>query len=298
MKKQVLLFILCSVLLASCVSKKQFLAEESAKKRALTLVSQLRKEKADLEKKLRELQSDTTNLGKEVREMTAKNEETKNDLETERKKYRALLESSKMTNDELKSKLNKKEAELLEKEKALAEREKIVQDLRDAIAKKEKITQGLLDKVTKALKGFNSDELNVERKNGKIYVSLAEKLLFKSGRVDVEDKGKSALQKLAEVLNKNTDIDVQIEGHTDNVPIKTSRFSDNWDLSVIRATSIVRILIKDYNVDPKRVIPAGRSEYFPISDNDSVEGKAKNRRVEIILSPNLDELMKLLESQG
>ncbi|MGB0524919.1 MAG: OmpA family protein [Flammeovirgaceae bacterium] len=298
MKKHQLLLVAVGILLASCVSKKDFLAEQKAKQRAQTEMAKLRKANSELQQQLKALQSDTTQLGQNVRELTAKNDNTSNDLNEARKRYQSLLESSKLSNDELKAKLNKKEAELLEKEKALAEREKVVQDLRDAISKKEQVTQGLLDKVNKALIGFASDELKVERKGGKIYVSLAEKLLFKSGSADVESKGKSALQKLAEVLNKNTDIDIQIEGHTDNVPIKTAKFQDNWDLSVIRATSIVRVLTWQYKVDAKRVIPAGRSSHFPIAPNDTAEGKAKNRRVEIILSPNLDELMKLLEAQG
>jgi len=298
MRRQYFLYVFFSLFMVSCVSKKQFLAEEKAKQRAQTELTKLRKEKTDLERILKSLQSDTTDLGNSFRTTIAERDEAKEDLKNARKQYKSLLESSKMNSDELKTKLNKKEAELLEKEKALAEREKVVKELKDAIAKKEMVTQGLLDKVNKALKGFNSDELQVERRGGKIYVSLAEKLLFKSGSADVEAKGKTALDKIAEVLNKNTDIDIQIEGHTDNVPIRTARFKDNWDLSVIRATSIVRILTEDYKVDPKRVIPAGRSAFFPIEPNTSTEGKAKNRRVEIILSPNLDELMKLLEVQG
>lgn len=297
MKKHLLLLLTLGALLAGCVSKKQFLAEEKAKKRAQAELIKLRKQNGDLSRTLKDLGADTTKLGQAIRELEAKNDDTRNDLVDARKRYQSLLESSKLNNDELKAKLNKKEAELLEKEKALADREKVVKDLRDAISKKEQVTQNLLNKVTKALIGFDSDELKVERKGGKIYVSLAEKLLFKSGRTDIEEKGKSALKKLAEVLNKNTDIDVQIEGHTDNVPIKTARFQDNWDLSVVRATSIVRILTQSYEVDARRVIPAGRGDQFPVEDNSTADGRAKNRRVEIILSPNLDELMKLLEAQ-
>jgi chemotaxis protein MotB len=126
-----------------------------------------------------------------------------------------------------------------------------------------------------------------------VYVSLAEKLLFPSGSTEVNPKGKQALQKVADVLKKNPDIGITIEGHTDNVPISTSCMKDNWDLSVLRATSITRI-ITDAGVDPKQIIASGRGEYFPVASNSTSDGKAKNRRSEIILTPNLAELAKLL----
>ena len=142
---------------------------------------------------------------------------------------------------------------------------------------------------------YKTDELSVYVKDGNVYVSLAEKLLFKSGSDVVDPKGKEALKTLAQVLNSTKDITVMIEGHTDNVPIKTNKFKDNWDLSVARATSIVRILTNDYKIVPTRLTASGKSEFFPKADNDTAEGRASNRRTEIILSPKLDELMKLLK---
>jgi chemotaxis protein MotB len=124
---------------------------------------------------------------------------------------------------------------------------------------------------------------------------MSDKLLFQSGSSAVENKGKDALKLLAGVLDKNPDIDILVEGHTDNVPIKTSVYKDNWDLSVARATSIVRILTNDYKIAPTRMTASGKGEYFPKVDNETPEGRAKNRRTEIILSPKLDELMKLLK---
>ena len=123
---------------------------------------------------------------------------------------------------------------------------------------------------------------------------MSDKLLFKSGSSTVEEKGRDALSLLGGVLNKNTDIDILVEGHTDNVPIKTAIYKDNWDLSVARATSIVRILTSDYKVVPTRMTASGKGEYFPRASNDTTEGRARNRRTEIILSPKLDELMQLL----
>jgi chemotaxis protein MotB len=125
-------------------------------------------------------------------------------------------------------------------------------------------------------------------------VSVDEKLLFQSGKVDVDPNGKKALLKLCETLKNNDDFDIMIEGHTDNVPIKTARFEDNWDLSVLRATAITRIMTKEGKIDSKKIIPAGRGEYFPVDAADTKEARAKNRRIEIILSPSLKEIMSIL----
>jgi len=146
------------------------------------------------------------------------------------------------------------------------------------------------------LLGFNSDELSVEVKNGKVYVSMSDKLLFKSGSAAVEAKGKEAIKLLAGVLEKNQDIDILIEGHTDNVPIKTAVYRDNWDLSVARATSIVRILTDEYKIIPTRLTASGKGEFWPRATNETPEGRASNRRTEIILSPKLDEIMQLLKT--
>jgi len=145
------------------------------------------------------------------------------------------------------------------------------------------------------LMNYKTDELSVYTKDGNVYVSLAEKLLFKSGSDVVDPKGKEALKTLAQVLNTTKDITVMIEGHTDNVPIKTSKFKDNWDLSTARATSIVRILTKDDGFDSNRITASGRSQFHPIQANETAEGRAGNRRTEVILSPDLKELYKLLE---
>ena len=156
----------------------------------------------------------------------------------------------------------------------------------------------LLGSVKDALLGFSSDELTVREEDGKVYVAMSDKLLFESGKAVVNEQGREALGKLAGVLNKQTDIDVYIEGHTDNVPIHTAVFQDNWDLSVIRATSVVRILTETYGVNPLQIQPCGRGEFKPVDVNTTPEGKARNRRTEIIMAPRLDKLFKMLkESQ-
>ena len=190
--------------------------------------------------------------------------------------------------------LNLNLSELQEKTKELAEREAIIKEMQDLIDEQNQMVKNLLGSVKEALTGFSSDELSVVEKDGKIYVAMSDKLLFESGSASVDKRGEEALSKLGEVLSKQTNIDVNIEGHTDNRPIRTAQFKDNLDLSVIRATSVVRILTEKYNVNPLQVYPSGRGEYMPIGDNETADGRSKNRRTEIIISPKLDKLFELL----
>jgi len=164
----------------------------------------------------------------------------------------------------------------------------VIQSQRDVMTK-------LKNSIGDALVNYKADELYVYIKDGNVYVSLAEKLLFKSGSDVVNPKGKEALKALALVINNTKDIFVMIEGHTDNVPIKTKMFEDNWDLSTARATSIVRILTLDYGFDSGRITASGKSEFHPVKPNNTEEGRSGNRRTEIILSPDLKELFKILE---
>ncbi len=211
-------------------------------------------------------------------------------------KYKNLVNENMSQTDKLSKALFAKSEELNAQEKLLSERERSLSEMRQIIARQDSITRNLNNILRNALLGFNSDELSVEIKNGKVYVSLSDKLLFQSGSSAVESKGREALKLLGGVLDKNPDIDILVEGHTDNVPIKTSTYKDNWDLSVARATSIVRILTTDYKIAPTRLTASGKGEYFPKASNDTGDGRAKNRRTEIILSPKLDELLQLLKS--
>ena len=212
------------------------------------------------------------------------------------KKYNELSGEKLSESEQFNLALKQKSEELKEKERILAEREKTLNELRQVIARQDSITNRLNNVLRDALLGFKSDELSVEIKNGKVYVSMSDKLLFKSGSAAVEAKGKEAIQLLAGVLDKNPDIDILIEGHTDNVPIKTAVYRDNWDLSVARATSIVRILTDEYKILPTRLTASGKGEFWPRASNETPEGRASNRRTEIILSPKLDEIMQLLKT--
>lgn len=170
---------------------------------------------------------------------------------------------------------------------------KRLSDMQKIINEQKAIVQNFKKSISDALVGFKPDELTVELKEGNIYVSLQEKLLFQSGSDKVNPKGLDALKKLAPALITHTDFTIDIQGYTDSVPI-SGKFADNWALSVARATSIARILIKQDGVDPHRIIASGRSEYYPVATNSTAEGRASNRRTEIILSPDLTNLFKLI----
>lgn len=172
--------------------------------------------------------------------------------------------------------------------KRLKSLQNLIQAQKDALGK---LKQSIAD----ALVNFKADEINVTIKDGNVYVSLEEKLLFQSGSAVVDPKGVQALNKLAEVVKNTKDINMMIEGHTDNVPIKNAKFEDNWALSTGRALSIVRILTMTDSLDAKRIIASGRGQFYPLKTNETVQGRASNRRTEIILSPNLSELFKLLD---
>lgn len=192
------------------------------------------------------------------------------------------LDTKKATLDQLTFELEKKNARMAELEKILDTQKKIVQDLKN--------------KVSEALLGFENNGLTVTMKNGKVYVSLDEKLLFKSASWDIDVNGKNALKKLANVLEKNPDIQVMIEGHTDNVPYNpgNSQLKDNWDLSVKRATTVIRVLLEGSKIDAKRLTASGRSQYLPVDDRNTSDARQKNRRTEIILTPDLTELYNLI----
>ncbi|MCS6916292.1 MAG: OmpA family protein [Chitinophagales bacterium] len=247
------------------------------------------------------LRADTSAKGQRLRTLTARMEELNELYESQVQQNRLLTSRSTAERRALLDSLTAHQERLMQQQKSLdalqadlAQREKKLQELNVLLRQKDSISQALLGTIQRALKGYEKSDLSVEYRNGKVYVSLSEKLLFQSGRTDVDAKGRAALQQLAEVLKKNPDISITVEGHTDNVPLLGTGFmKDNWDLSVLRATSIIRILT-EYGLEPRRIIASGRSEYFPVASNATAEGKARNRRTEIILTPKLDELSRLI----
>lgn len=277
MKNTILPVIVFLLICNSCVSKKKYLVAENGRLAAIERSENFRQKLTDCTDentrqslRIDSLLDDTTELGGTVRA------------------YKKLLYSNKSEQAKLNTMLQEKIEEL-------NARQATIQELEAMIETQNQKVQNLLNSVQDALMGFGNEELTVRQKDGKVYVAMSDKLLFESGSAKVDKRGKEALAKLAEVLNKQTDIDVFIEGHTDTKPINTVQFKDNWDLSVIRATSVVRILTKDYKVNPLQIQPTGRGQYMPVADNATAEGRSLNRRTEIIMAPKLDKLMQLLQ---
>ncbi|MCC6181249.1 MAG: OmpA family protein [Bacteroidia bacterium] len=264
------------------------------------------------------LQRDTSVLGSNLRLLTNKYDKLNSVNDQLLDKYNRLLAGSEKDNaalsgklqttqeqllkkeDELKAleaKLNKQQQELDMLSAELKKREARVAELENILKQKDQASADLKKKLSDALMGFEGKGLTITQKNGKVYVSMDESLLFESGKTAVQPKGIEALKHLAKVLEQNPDINVMVEGHTDDVPMKGSGdIKDNWDLSAIRATSVTKIILQNSATDPKRIIAAGRGEFFPIDPAKTAEARKKNRRTEIILTPKLDELLKVLES--
>ncbi len=198
---------------------------------------------------------------------------------------------------ELESSVNEKREDLTRMSAELEARNAKLAELQQILNRKDSAVNALRESVSNALMGYEGQGLSVNLKNGKVYVSLEEKLLFKSGSYEVDSRGRQALQKLAAVLEDNPNVNIMIEGHTDDVPYRSGPvIKDNWDLSVLRATSVVKILLGDSKINPRRLTAAGRSEFLPVDPANTPEARAKNRRTEIILTPKLDELFKILET--
>ena len=307
-----LVILLMAGAFSSCVSMKKYKAlttscnEESTRLNAKvdqldTKVNELTSENERYKKDAAKLKSDTSRLGSALRILTADYNELDRSHELLKKQFSANFEDAEKVMAELKAskdsllaredRVKAMQAELDLKGKNLAY-------LQAALHKKDSITNSIRKAVADALMGFEGKGLTVHMKDGKVYVSLEEKLLFASGKWDVSKDGITALKDLAKVLEKNPDINVLIEGHTDNVPLNSqNQVADNWDLSVMRATSIVKMLLANGKIDPVRLVASGRGEFLPVEPNSSAANKAKNRRTEIILSPKLDELMQIIGSK-
>lgn len=259
----------------------------------------------ELNESLSKLKQDTTELNQTYRATSQKLNDLNEEYDQLNSYYKNLLNNSGKLNRDLaqqKDQLFAIQSNLERTRKlndslstSLIEREKKVKELEQILANKDKAVLDLKNRISNALLNFKENDLTVKVKNGKVYVSLAEQLLFGSGSITVDAKGVTALQQLAKAIKDQKDIQIMIEGHTDNVPIskKSQYMQDNWDLSVMRATSITKILTKA-GVSANQVTAAGKGEYSPLAANDNAQNKQKNRRTEIIITPNLDELFKIL----
>lgn len=258
-----------------------------------------------LNSSIQQLKQDTSILGNEYRMQTARFKELKDINKSLEENYNKLRQSGASETAALQMRLKNKELELQEKEDRLlaleqelmakehllVERERRVNELESKIKEQEKATRELKEKVALALKGFENKGLTVEERNGKIYVSLEAKLLFKSGETKVESEGEQALIDLAKVLESEKELEIIVEGHTDTDKMKSSKHpKNNWELSVLRSTSVIEIMLANSDINPTQLMAAGRSEFIPVDVNE----KAKNRRIEIIISPNLNELFEII----
>lgn len=320
MKK--ILLILLIVPFASCVTQKRYQDLEKSYNDAVeknkNCNTQLTASNAENEKLREENYYKEKALGRlriDSAENTNRLTKTREDLKQLTESYESLqknLEKENLHMDrelrELEAKLNRKEVELNKKEQDLSDKEKSIGDLQSSLKQKEmrvnelqailnakdSAVNALKTSLSKALLSYKDKGLSVNVKNGKVYVSMDEKLLFASASIVVDNKGKEALLEFAKAINNQPEVGIMIEGHTDNVPIKAGQIKDNWDLSVLRATSIIRFLTEEGKIDPMRIIASGRGEYSPIVENKTKEDRAKNRRTEIILTPKLDELFQIL----
>lgn len=260
-----------------------------------TLGTLLRGERDSLQLLKDRLADETLRLGKDKDALQFQLDELNQAQRLLQQKYDDLSRTNLDQAARFNKAMEQKSKALQAQEALLKEREDRLTALQQQIAQQEANQKALLARIRKALEGFNSDELTAEMRNGNIYVSLSDKLLFKSGSATLDAKGKQALAQLATALNDNPELAIMVEGHTDPDPIRTDRFADNWDLSVIRATAVVRVLSKDYKVEPKRLTAAGHAEFFPVAPNDTPAGKARNRRTEIVIQPQLQDLFELIK---
>lgn len=263
-----------------------------------------------MNRELRQLREDTTLMGQSIRSLAQNLEmltRTHQLAQEQNERLRAgqanetqqILSRLQATQEDL----QRREDELRQKEQNLnalmaeiSAKEARVNELESILSRQEAVVQELRRTVSNALLGFENNGLTIQVRNGKVYVSLEESLLFASGSTTVDRRGETALRQLARVLEANPDINVMIEGHTDDVPLRAgAAIRDNWDLSVLRATAIVRILMASARIEPRRIIAAGRGEHMPIDPARTTEARRKNRRTEIILTPQLDALFQIIE---
>ena len=282
--------------------------KEEQLKRAEKALKETETDLKDIGRLNNSLEQDTLLMGRNYRRLKMANGDLNKALEKQVQVNRQMAAQSEAKNKELynellglqkeleakETKLNERDTYLSDLQKDLVARENKVKELQNAINERDSLMSTLKDRITKALLSYEDKGISVKVEGDKVYVSLEEQILFGSGKYQLDKKGEKAILELAGVLKANPDLSILVEGHTDNVPIKTSCIADNYDLSVLRGAEITRILTKKGNVDPKNIIAAGRGEFLPIADNGSADGRKKNRRIEIILTPDLDKLLDLI----
>ncbi len=275
--RSVAIILTVGILVSGCVSRKKYNAQveqygqlkanfdttESNLQRCLAEKTQNAEEVSKLQKELSDLKSNSTTMLKQLSDMSVINS-------TQAESIRKSLEN-----------INSKDA--------------YIKDLQVAMSRKDSLNMALVLNLKGALKDVNDEDVNINVEGSAVFISISDKMLFRSGSYDIMPRAKEVLGKVAEVIKAQPDVSFMVEGHTDNKAISTSVIRDNWDLSVLRATAVVRVLQKSYGVDPSRMIAAGRSQYVPVAGNETSAGRSQNRRTRIVILPQLDQFFKLME---
>ncbi len=277
MKKLFVLMILTSVVLSSCVSQKKYTElEDNFIKKSQELVDV----KADLMKCRIEAESKVSALEQQV-----------DDLKQDKKKTLEYVDNLTVLSQSASESIKETLAQM-------GKKDEYIQHIQKALTRKDSINLALGFKLKSVLKdGFNDEDIQVDIEKTVVYISIADKLLFKSGSATISSAAKDVLGKVADVISAQPALEVMVEGYTDNKPISTAGIKDNWDLSVLRATAVIRVLQDDFSIEPTRLVAAGRSEYKPLESNDTVDGRARNRRTRIVIMPQLDQFFELLENK-
>jgi len=301
MKLKVYLFIaIVSLAMYSCVSPKKLEAEKA---KYVELSSNYLAQQA----KTRELQDEIkrlNNLLEKANDQIADLNTRKSAIESQNSDLNKQIDFLKQNNNTVLSQLKDlsvvtgSQAESIRKSlENIGSKDLYIRDLQGSIARKDSLNMALVMNLKGAIGNLDDKDINIKVDKGVVYVDISDKLLFKSASYDVTDRAKEVLGKVAKVLNAQPEIEFMVEGHTDSIPIRSAGILDNWDLSVKRATTVVRILQDTYGLDPKRMTAAGRSQYLPMTDNSTAEGRAANRRTRIVILPQLDQFFKLLETK-
>jgi len=307
---KLLSFLLLLMALPSCiVSKKKYDQLEAQRSHTQNLLEESKKENSQLKQELASLKISADSLQDVIGSLSMENETQAEEIKRLKAQVGKLREQNTQLSDEfsrldqnyqqLKNQSTTEIRALINKlelmEGDLPQRERRLKEIESQMHAQDSVMQAIRKSIEDALFGFKDAGLSVEVRNGKVYVSLSNKLMFSSGSTQLDSRGKGALKELAKVLNQQTDLSILVEGHTDNVPVTNlGALKDNWDLSVMRSTEVVRYLTEKEKVDSKRITASGKGQYMPVADNSTVEEKAKNRRTEIILTPKLSELYQLL----
>lgn len=269
------------LLMTSCVSKKKLAEVQTSYDQLKTEHATLQKDYNDAQVRIAEYTSDSKSLAARLKEEQERNKEMKEAYNKLQSSYQSNVQQGNVNISKLVDEINASN--------------KFIKQLVDAKTKSDSLNQALTNKLTRSLSKQEMNDVDVQVLKGVVYISLADNMLYKSGSYEIGDRAGETLSKIAKIITDYKNYDVLVEGNTDNVPISQKNIRNNWDLSALRASSVVQALQTQYGVDPKRLSAAGRGEYNPVASNNSAVGKQRNRRTQIIITPKLDQFMDLID---